>query len=60
MGLDEDEEQKIPISETDTGTAKGNAIEGLALTKGTTTIKILFADNLPHTVIKKMYYDKKQ
>lgn len=59
VGLEEDEEKKIPITFTDTGIAKGNIIEGLSLAKGTTTIKIRFADNMPHTVIKKVYYEEK-
>ena len=60
VGLEEEAETKIPITFTDTGKVKGNIIEGLTLDKGTTTVKILFADNMPHTVIKKMYYEEKQ
>ena len=60
VGLEEEAETKIPITFTDTGKVKGNIIEGLTLDKGTTTIKILFADNMTHTVIKKMYYEEKQ
>ena len=59
VGLEGGEEQKIPITYTDTGTANGSVIEGITLIKGTTTIKILFADNMPHTVIKKIYYEEK-
>ena len=58
VGLDEDDETRIPITYTDTGEVSGNVIEGFSLVKGTTTIKILFADNMPHTVIKKMYYEE--
>ena len=54
-----DLEKKIPITYSDTGNARGNVIEGFSLAKGTTTIKILFADNMAHTVIKKMYYEEK-
>ena len=39
VGLEEDVENKLPIIYTDMGEAKGNVLEGLALTKGTTTIK---------------------
>lgn len=59
VGLDEGDEKKIPITYTDKGMARDNIIEDFSLAKGTTTIKILFADNLPHTVIKKMYYEEK-
>lgn len=59
IGLEEDDEKKIPITFTDTGIARENIIEGLSLAKGTTTMKIRFADNMPHTVIKKIYYEEK-
>ena len=59
VGLEEEDEKKIPITYSDTGNARGNVIEGFSLAKGTTTIKILFADNMAHTVIKKMYYEEK-
>lgn len=59
VGLDEDGEDKVPIIYSDKGTPKGNAIEDVVLEKGTTTIKILFADNMAHTVIKKVYYESK-
>ena len=45
--------------DTDKGIARGNIIESFSLIKGTNTIKILFADNMAHTVIKKMYYEEK-
>lgn len=59
VGLEEDDEGKIPITYTDTGTARGNVIDGFSLAEGTTTLKILFADNMAHTVIKKIYYEEK-
>lgn len=59
VGLEEEDEKKIPITFTDMGKARGNIIEDFSLTKGSTIIKILFADNLPHTVIKKIYYEEK-
>ena len=59
VGLEEEDEKKIPITYTDKGIARGNIIESFSLIKGTNTIKILFADNMAHTVIKKMYYEEK-
>lgn len=59
VGLDEGDDKKIPIIYTNMGVTRENVIEAFSLTKGTTTIKILFADNMPHTVIKKMYYEEK-
>lgn len=59
VGLDEDGEDKVPIIYSDKGTIQNNVITDLALDDGTTTIRILFADNMAHTVIKKVYYESK-
>lgn len=57
VGIDEDNEENIPITYSDLGTIDGNAVDNLVLNKGTTTIKVLFADNMPHAVLKKLYYE---
>lgn len=58
VGMEEDDEKIIPIMYTSVGNARGHIIENFSLEKGTTTIKVLFADNLPHSVIKKLYYEE--
>lgn len=58
VGMEEDDEKIIPIVYTSIGNARYNIIDNFSLEKGTTTIKILFADNLPHTVVKNIYYEE--
>lgn len=58
IGLDDNNEENVPIVYSDYGIIKGNCIERLSLKTGTNSLKILFADNLPHTVIKKIYYEE--
>lgn len=55
VGGDNDKDDDITITSTDTGKIEGNKLKGLSLTVGRNLIKVRFADNLKHSIKIKAY-----
>lgn len=55
VGSDNDKEDDIEIYSSDHGTSTKNIIRNIKLEKGRNTIKIQFADDLPHSIKLKAY-----
>jgi len=51
-------DMQIRVLESDNGKPKNNTVTNMAFDNGVLKVKIRFADNMPHTVQTKLYYEE--
>lgn len=51
-------DMQIRVLESDNGKPKSNTVTNMAFGNGVVKVKIRFADNMPHTVQTKLYYEE--